>query len=276
MSIASVLVIYFTTGCVAGYLAGLFGIGGGIVIVPVLTIMFHEFGFPSQTTVQLSVGTSMAVVALTAIVSARVHHKNGNVDWARVKFLMPCVVIGVLIGALIGASVSRFVLLMSVITFEIAVAVQFLYQAFYTREDVPLKPEQRSLPAVPMLGYSSILGGDSRIVGIAGGSLFVPFLTYCGVGLRTSIGTAAALGVPAGLVATAVYLAVGLTAIQGLPAYSVGYVYMPAFAGCVVGSLLTTKYGAELGKKMSVRQLKIAFAIVLLLAATKMIAGLGQ
>jgi uncharacterized membrane protein YfcA len=115
-----------------------------------------------------------------------------------------------------------------------------------------------------------VLGAVSSIVGIAGGTLFVPFLNLCGVGMRRAIGTAAALGVPIGLVAAIVYLTAGIAAGKGLPPYSAGYIYLPAFAGCSLGGIWTSRHGANIGKRLNVRGLKLAFALVLLVAAVKM------
>ena len=122
-----------------------------------------------------------------------------------------------------------------------------------------------------MKAISGLLGAISSVVGIGGGTLFVPFLNYCGVGLRRSIGTAAALGIPVGVVATAVYVTLGSRHAATLPPYSLGYIYLPALAGCALGSLWTTIHGANLAKRMKVRELKIAFAAILLVAAAKMI-----
>ena len=128
MSFAASFLVYVVTGCAAGYLAGLFGVGGGIIVVPVLTVLFQQMGFASDINVQLSIGTSMAVVAITALSSTRTHNRNGNVDWSRVRTILPAVLAGVVTGAVVGASVSRRVLMASVVTFELVVALQFLYQ----------------------------------------------------------------------------------------------------------------------------------------------------
>lgn len=274
MPLVSNACIYLITGCAAGYLAGLFGVGGGIVIVPVLVFLFEEMAFPHDLIMQIAIGTSMATVAVTAIVSARTHHANGNVDWMRVYSVLPAVIIGVIVGALVCSHVSRKALMLSVIAFELGVAVLFLSEVFFSKEKTVEEQERSRLSIPPFLGISVILGAVSSIVGIAGGTLFVPFLKYCGMTIRRAIGTAAAIGVPVGIVAAGVYLITGLTAGKTLPSYSMGYVYLPAFAGCTLGSFWTTKHGADLSKKMDTRNLKCAFAAVLFLAAGKMILGM--
>jgi uncharacterized protein len=270
MSVATSLSIYLVTGCAAGYLAGLFGVGGGIIIVPVLTFLFEGMKLPRELYAQLAVGTSMATVTVTAVFSARTHHRNGNVDWRRVKALLPVVVLGVVAGAIIGASVSRRVLMASVLAFEIGVAALFLYETTLGRGRSGLERDRPVASGPALLGVAALLGAISSIVGIAGGTLFVPFLDLCGMGLRRAIGTAAALGVPVGLAAATVYLVAGLTSGKPLPPYSAGYIYLPAFAGCIAGGIFTSRHGANLGKRLDVRGLKIAFALVLLVAATKM------
>jgi uncharacterized membrane protein YfcA len=270
MNVLVNLLVYLGTGCAAGYLAGLFGVGGGIIIVPVLTFVFEAMGFPRELYMQLTIGTSMATVTVTAVMSAHTHHRNGNVDWRRVRFLLPMVLAGVIAGALVGASISRRALMMSVLAFELGVAGLFLYQTTLAKaKKAPEVERPLRLSAAPLLGVSAVLGAISSVVGIAGGTLFVPFLNFAGMGMRRAIGTAAALGIPVGLAAATVYLATGLAAGKPLPPYCAGYVYLPAFCGCVVGGLWTTRHGATLAKKMNVRGLKLAFALVLLAAASK-------
>ena len=269
MLLLATLGAYILTGCAAGYLAGLFGVGGGIVIVPVLVFMFEWMGLPRSLIMQMSVGTSMAAVTVTAVWSARTHHNNGNVDWGRVRRFMPLVLVGATTGALIGARVSRNVLASSVVAFELVVAGWFLDEARETSPGQESVPDRRRLRGFPLGVLTVLFGVVSSMVGIAGGTLFVPLFNFTGMGLRRAIGTAAALGIPLGLVSATVYLVKGMSA-QDLPPYSAGYVYLPAFVGCVVGSLSTTKNGAELAKRMNVRSLKRAFAWVLLVTAAKM------
>ena len=268
MSLSLILIIYLATGCIAGALAGLFGVGGGIVIVPVLIVLFSTLGFAPSILPKLAVGTSMAVVALTSVLSARTHGRNGHVDPTIVRRLLPFVIVGVVIGSAIGTSVPRNVLLIAVMAFEILVAIQFLIDVTRT-SPTPIVKERpiASTTGSAVLGNAVLLGGISSIVGIAGGSLFVPFLTFRGLKLRTAIGTAATLGIPVGFVAALIYYVVGANGHDPLPRYSAGYIYVPAFAGCLIGSLFTVKAGALLGKRLDVRKLKAAFAIVLLIAA---------
>ena len=217
----------------------------------------------------------MAIVTITAVFSARTHHRNGNVDWRKARALLPVVVLGVIGGALVGASVPRRVLVGCVLAFEVGVAGLFLYETTLGRtrrgDD---RPPTSAPTAGGSLGLAGLLGAVSSIVGIAGGTLFVPFLNLGGMGMRRAIGTAAALGVPIGLAAATVYVTTGLASGKALPPHAIGYVFLPAFAGCSLGGIWTSRHGANIGKRLDVRGLKMAFAFVLLVAATKMALGL--
>ncbi len=263
--------IYLITGCAAGYLAGLFGVGGGIIIVPILVILFKASGIPPTILMPLAIGTSMAVVSVTSLMGASAHHANGNVDWTNAKQLLPVVLLGVVAGALLGSYIPRAFLAGCVIAFEVGVAALFLSQAVRKsgHEDGP--STNIAMPPARMLAMSSILGLVSSVVGIAGGTLFVPFLSFCGIGLRKAIGTATAIGAPLSLVAAFVYVMTGSLGSKSLPPYSLGYVYLPAFLGCVIGGIWTTRHGAMLGLKLRLRMLKVAFALILLGAAGKML-----
>ena len=263
--------IYLITGCAAGYLAGLFGVGGGIIIVPILAILFKASGIPPTILMPLAIGTSMAVVSVTSLMGARAHHANGNVDWTNAKQLLPVVLLGVVAGALLGSYIPRAFLAGCVIAFEVGVAALFLSQAVRKIGHEEGPSTNIAMPPARMLAMSSILGLVSSVVGIAGGTLFVPFLSFCGIGLRKAIGTATAIGAPLSLVAAFVYVMTGSLGSKSLPPYSLGYVYLPAFLGCVIGGIWTTRHGAMLGLKLRLRMLKVAFALILLGAAGKML-----
>lgn len=270
------LLVYLTVGALAGYLAGLFGVGGGIIIVPVLTTLFRAMGIPPEVIMPLTIGTSMAVVSVTSAFSARTHGSNGNVDWPLARLLAPAVLVGVVAGALLAAAIPRGALVGCVVAFELLVAAMFLLQVWHPdgHGEAPAGPDgavPKRWPAAPMLAASLPLGLVSSIVGIAGGTLFVPFLTFSGTPMRRAIGTAAALGVPISVAAAAIYVATGLAGQRPLPPGALGFVYLPAFIGCVAGGMWTTKHGVTLAKRMNLRWLKLAFALVLLAAAGKML-----
>jgi uncharacterized membrane protein YfcA len=262
-------IIYILTGCAAGYLAGLFGVGGGIIIVPVLAFLFKSTGVAQDVLMPLAIGTSMSVVSVTSLLSARAHYANGNVDWKSAGQLLPAVLIGVVAGSILGSHAPKNMLSGLVITFEVGVSLMYLTQVMRNHQEHALV--DRQWPKSRLLFISALLGSVSSVVGIAGGTLFVPFLNFCGINLRKSIGTATALGAPLGLLAAIVYMLMGAMGHKHLPTYSFGFIYFPAFLGCVFGGIWTTKQGAKLGMKLDIRILKFAFALILLTAAGKML-----
>ncbi len=263
------LLVYVLTGCAAGYLAGLFGVGGGIIIVPVLVMLFKASGISQEVFMPLAIGTSMSVVSVTSLMGARAHHANGNVDWGNAKALLPAILAGVMAGSLLGAHAPRSVLGGLVVAFELCMSLMFITQV--ARSGQEDGSGNREWPRSWMLVVSALLGSVSSVVGIAGGTLFVPFLNFLGVNLRKAIGTATAMGAPLSLVAAFVYMLAGSVGHKPLPPYSIGFIYLPAFLGCVVGGIWTTKHGAALGLRLNLRMLKLAFALILLIAAGKML-----
>lgn len=237
--------------------------------MPILAILFKATGISPEVLMPLAIGTSMAIVSVTSVMGARAHDANGNVDWGNAKLLLPAVMLGVVAGALLGSRASRGILAGCVVTFELGVALLFLVQVMHSRHEE--SPRMRELPRSRMLLISAVLGSVSSVVGIAGGTLFVPFLNFSGVGLRKAIGTATAMGAPLSLVAAFVYMLTGSMGNRPLPPYSIGFIYFPAFLGCVVGGIWTAKHGAKLGLKLNLRMLKLAFALILLGAAVKML-----
>lgn len=271
MTVLFHLLVYLVTGSIAGYLAGLFGVGGGIIIVPVLVILFKATGISPAVIMPLAIGTSMAVVSVTSLLGAHAHYSNANVDWTTAKLLLPVVLFGVVIGALLGSYIARDVLVWCVIAFELSVATMFVIQVLHREGHGEGAVPKKALPHTAMLAISGTLGLVSSVVGIAGGTLFVPFLGFCGVGMRKAIGTATTLGAPLSLVAACVYLLTGLLGNKQLPSYSMGFIYLPAFLGCVAGGIWTARHGASLGLKLNLRWLKLAFALILFGAAGKML-----
>ncbi|HRP97103.1 MAG TPA: sulfite exporter TauE/SafE family protein [Rhodocyclaceae bacterium] len=257
------LILYVATGAVIGVIAGLMGIGGGIVVVPVLTLIFTTLHFPHEHLLHLALGTSLATILFTSVSSVRAHHVRGAVNWDVVKQLTPGVLIGTLAGTWVAAQLTTPMLKSIFIVFAYYVAVQMLL-------NVKPKPT-RQLPASGgLLVAGHAVGGFSSLVGIGGGTVLVPLMTMCNVAMHTAVGTAAAVGFPIALAGTAGYIANGFVA-GGLPEYSFGYVYLPAFVGIAVTSMLTAPLGARLAHALPVAQLKKVFAVVLVLVATRML-----
>ncbi len=260
------LALYLLVGAIAGILAGLLGVGGGLVIVPMLNFAFALQAIPGDYMQHLALGTSMASIMFTSISSFRAHHKRGAVLWNVVWRITPGIITGTLIGTWVVAQLSTGFLKGFFVCFLYWVAAQMLLN---------LKPKpSRELPGtMGMFGMGNVIGGVSSLVGIGGGTLSVPFMAWCNVAMHTAIGTSAAIGFPIAVSGTVGYIVNGL-ATQGLPANTFGFVYLPALVGIVCASVLTAPLGARLAHSLPVTKLKRIFAVLLIAMATKMLIGL--
>lgn len=258
--------LYLATGLFAGFLAGLLGVGGGLVIVPVLALIFAAQQFPAAHVMHLALGTSLASILFTSLSSLRAHHAHSAVNWPVVRGISPGIVFGALMGTLVAAQLSTHFLKVFFIVFIYYVAAQMLLN---------IKPRpSRQLPgAVGLFAAGGVIGGVSSLVGIGGGTLSVPFMTWCNVKLHQAIGTSAAIGFPIAAAGALGFVFNGLMA-QGLPQYSWGYVYLPALAGLVLASVLTAPFGAKLAHRLPVAKLKKIFAALLLVLGTRMLISL--
>lgn len=258
--------LYLALGGLAGVLAGLLGVGGGVVIVPILTFLFTAQQMPAPFILHLALGTSLASIVFTSISSLRAHHDKGAVDWQVFRRVTPGILLGTLLGSWLAAHLSTRFLKAFFVFFLYYVAAQML---------VGMKPRpSRQLPgAQGMFGIGSLIGGVSSLVGIGGGSMSVPFLVWCNVSLRNAIGTSAAIGFPIALAGAVGYVANGLT-IANLPAHSLGFVYLPALLGIALASMLTAPFGARLAHSLPVAHIKKVFALLLMVMGTKMLMGM--
>jgi uncharacterized membrane protein YfcA len=258
--------LYLATGIFAGFLAGLLGVGGGLVIVPVLAFIFAAQGFPAAQVMHLALGTSLASIMFTSISSLRAHHAHGAVNWLVVRGITPGIVAGTLLGTVLAAQLSSNFLKGFFVLFVYYVAAQMLLN---------IKPRpSRQLPGWGgMFGAGGVIGGISSLVGIGGGTLSVPFMTWCNVKMHQAIGTSAAIGFPIAAAGAVGYVLNGLGA-NGLPEYSLGFIYLPALAGLVLASVLTAPLGARLAHRLPVPQLKKVFAALLIVLGTRMLVSL--
>ncbi len=260
------LLSYLTLGAFAGLLAGLLGVGGGLIIVPALTFLYAAQGVPSAIIQHLALGTSLASIMFTSASSLRAHHDRGSVDWQIFRRISPGIVAGTFFGSWVAARLSSPFLKGFFVVFLYFVALQMLLNA----RPAP----HRQLPGKPgMAGVGSLIGGISSLVGIGGGSMSVPFMVWCNVSMRNAIGTSAAIGFPIALAGTAGYVVNGLGA-SNLPAASLGFVYLPPLVGISIASILTAPLGARLAHSLPVTRLRKAFAVLLIIMGTRMLAGL--
>lgn len=255
---------YIALGLFSGFFAGMLGIGGGLVMVPTLALMFAaQAAFPSTEVLHLALGTSMAAILFTSLASLREHHRHGAVLWQIVGQITPGILAGTLLGTLFAARVPARPLALFFTVFVCLVAVQMILN---------LKPKpSRELPgAGGVFAVGTGIGAISSLVAIGGGSLTVPFLTWCNVRVQHAIGTSAAVGFPLALGGSLGYIFNGWEH-TGLPPGSLGYVYLPALLWLVPSSMLIAPFGARLAHRLPVATLKRLFAGVLILLAGKML-----
>jgi uncharacterized membrane protein YfcA len=257
---------YIALGAFAGVLAGLLGVGGGIVIVPVLTLLFTAQHLPDNHIIHLAIGTSLASIIFTSLASFRAHHFRGAVNWEVFRSISPGVITGTLTGSWIAAKLPAHYLKGFFILFLYYVALQIFLN---------VRPSaKRQLPGGKgMFGAGSLIGGISSLVGIGGGVMSVPFLIWCNIELRCAIGTSAAIGFPIALAGGVGYALNGL-AMETLPSWSLGFVYLPALAAISLASVSTAPLGVRLAHTLPVAHLRKFFALFIILMATKMLMGL--
>jgi uncharacterized membrane protein YfcA len=254
---------YLALGAITGFLAGLFGVGGGLVLVPVLLLLFDAQGFPSPHLLHLALGTSMATILFTSLSSMRKHHQLGAVNWLVVRNITPGILIGTGLGALFATSVSPYFLGIFFALFVYFAAAQIL---------LDVRPHaSRQLPGIAGMSLAgSAIGWVSSMVSIGGGTMVVPFLVWCNVALKNAIGTAAAVGFPIAVGGTAGYVLAGLD-MTDLPAAHLGYVYLPALFWVALASVVTAPFGARAAHRMQVALLRKAFAVLLIVLATRLL-----
>ncbi|MTW10892.1 TSUP family transporter [Pseudoduganella eburnea] len=251
----SLVAVLLLMGAGGGYAAGLLGIGGGMVLVPFITMIFTANGFPPQLVVHMAIATSLATIMFTSLSSVRAHHKHGAVQWRIVALLAPGIVIGSWIGPWIGKQMNTSALSLLFAAFVAFSAAQML------RNKRPAAG--RELPgAAGMFAAGGVIGTVAGLVGAGGGFISVPFMAWCNVRIHQAVATSAALGFPIALSGTLSNIYYGW-AEPGLPAYSLGFVYLPALAVIVAASVMMAPFGARTAHKMDVASLKRAFAAVL-------------
>lgn len=259
------LLLYLVLGAFAGVMAGLLGVGGGLIIVPALVWIFRGQGMNDAIIMHLAIGTSLATIVVTSISSVRAHHRRGAVLWPVFWQLTPGIVVGAWLGAAVADALSSLALQKVFALFVLAMSAQMGFGA---------KPApHRNLPeTIGMIAVGGIIGTVSAIVGIGGGSLTVPFLTWCNVSIRQAVATSAACGLPIALAGSIGFVITGLNTAN-LPAWSLGYVYGPALVGIALVSMLSAPLGARLAHTLPTEMLKKVFAVFLALIGIKMLLG---
>lgn len=259
------IISFVLLGSVVGFLAGLLGIGGGLVMVPVLTSLFVWQGFPVENVVHLALGTSMASIVVTSISSMRAHHKKGGVLWSVVKQIAPGIVVGAFIATFVAAKLSAVFLA----TFFACFLVYASAQMFLNKKPKP----SRALPGAKGLFVAgNVIGSISALVSIGGGTLTVPFLSWHNVDVKKAIGTSAAIGLPISVAGTIGYLVNGWS-VDIAGDFVFGYINVPAVILISIMSFMMAPVGAHVAHKLPVSVLKKVFAVLLLGLAVKMISS---
>jgi len=260
-----IFIAYCLLGAFVGTAAGLLGVGGGLIIVPVLIALWHSGGFEGTYLVQMAIGTSLATIVMTSISSVRAHHQRGGVQWQVFWRLTPGILLGVWLGALFATHLPGNILRNIFGVFEILVAAQM---AFGVRP-----APHRELPALSGMSVAgTTIGTVSAMVGIGGGAMTVPFLTWCNVPIHRAVGTSAACGMPIALGGTISYVFLGWNN-PALPHWSAGFIYGPALAGIVATSVLFAPRGASLAHRLPALVLRRFFAAFLTILGVWMLAS---
>lgn len=259
------LTLYLVLGAFAGLAAGLFGIGGGLLIVPVLVFSFELQGESAEVLTHMAVATSLATICFTSVSSIRAHQKRGAVAWP----LFKPIAVGILFGALIGVNTAvmlpGYLLQIALGVFVILIAAQMALNL-----QPPQGPDAPGKKELVLSG--GVIGWASSIFGIGGGTLTVPYLSWRRQEMRVAVATSAACGLPIALVGSLTNIWVGWDHPE-LPAWSLGYVYFPAFAGIIISSTPFAKLGARLAHSLPQAVLKKCFAVFLLLVGLRFLSS---
>ena len=250
-------------GGISGYLAGLLGIGGGMILVPFMILVFNHLGFNQEVIVHMAIATGMATILFTTTSAIWAHHKHGSIDWNLVASLSP----GMIVGGLIGGSELFEALKTSWLSlffamFIVHTSIQMLMNK---------KPTAgRDLPGpIGLFSFGAFAGALASLVGAGGAFITVPFMLWCNVKPHNAMATSSGLGLPIAAAATVGYM-YGSWGNPNLPSGSLGFVYLPAVACIVSVSIFTAPLGAKMARKLNVTQLKRIFGVILLMLAAFM------
>ncbi|CAM4182749.1 sulfite exporter TauE/SafE family protein [Psychrobacter arenosus] len=264
------LIIFLIIGALAGFAAGLFGVGGGTIIVPLLYIVFSQMGYSADTIMHLALGTSLATIIVTSISSLMAHNKNGAVIWPVFKNLAP----GMALGCFFGAGIAGW---LSGVHLQIIVGLFLLWVAFKmfkggkkqtaASAGTNINDANTALPSRPkQLAAGAGIGIASAIFGIGGGSITVPYLTRYGVVMQKAVGTSAACGLPIAIAGALGFMIFGIQQDVDVP-NTIGFVHIYAFLGIGSMSFFTAKLGAKVAHMLSPELLKKCFAVLLFVVA---------
>lgn len=259
------ILVLITVGAAAGTLAGLLGIGGGIIIVPVLALIFDSQGIHADVLMHVSIGTSLATIAVTSISSIRTHHQHKAIDWQVFRRITPGILVGGLLGAAIAKLISGQDLRLIFGVFMLLVAAQMIFGN-------SSRPHRQLPASLGMFLSGTAIGSMSSLMGIGGGSMSVPFLTWCNMAIRQAVATSAAIGFPIAIAGVTGFIVTGW-GVENRPVWSLGFVNIPAFLSIIAASTLFAPLGAKITHRISQQWLKKFFGYFLLLLSIKILYG---
>lgn len=260
MFIEHIVILYLITGALAGLLAGLLGIGGGIIAVPMLTFIFKYQHFSPDTLMHIAVGTSLAIMIFTSMSSAYAYQKKHLILWPLFYKFIPGLLLGTISGTFIAKYMTNEHLTIAFAIFIVVIAIHLLTEK--------LVKAKQDLPKAPILFiFAFIIGSFSGFFGIGGGSMMVPFFVYCNIEIHKATGTSSLCGLPVAIVGTVTAMVTGWGSVEGIT----GYVYWPAALLVAITSLIAAPIGARVAIKLPSNVLKKVFAVMLILTAISLL-----
>lgn len=257
--------LYISVGVISGFIAGLLGVGGGIVIVPALLFTFSFLQFPPDFIMHMAIATSLACIIPTAISSARTHHHHKAILWPVMHFFIPMIVIGAIIGAFLASKLDGDFLKRIFAFFTFLVSLQMIFRITPHKSTSKLGPAKLTTSGVLIAVISSLLG-------IGGGTLIVPLLVWNGVDIKKAVGTSALCGIPIAIAGSVSYVITGMSEAY-MPAGSFGFIYLPALLGILPTSIIFAQIGARMTHRVSINWLRLIFAFFLLSISLHMFLG---
>ncbi|MDF7670182.1 sulfite exporter TauE/SafE family protein [Orbaceae bacterium ESL0721] len=259
--------LFLCIGIGSGLLAGMFGIGGGTLIMPALIFTLDHFGLGGKWLPHIAIASSLATIIGTSISATWNHNKNHNVDWGILKRMVVGCIIGTFGGSYLAIYIPGDILKIIFALFLIYTGLKFIFKTARVEQQ---PKEVRSLPSAIYLFVGAFIGLFAALVGVGGGILVVPFLSQCGINMRKAIGTSAAFTLPVALGGTIGYIIAGWNN-PDLPPYSFGFIYLPAVIAIMLASIPVAKIGVQLAQKLPLERLIKLFGLFLLLIAFKLI-----
>ena len=257
------ILLYFLLGTFSGVLAGLFGIGGGIIIIPTFFYVFSFLGFADEILSHMVLGSSLGVIVFSSLSSTFSHNSKGAVNWELIKVVAPSIIIGSGLGGITAGLLESNVLQGLVALFLVVASIQLIFE-------FPPPPQNPRTNLVGPVIAGGGIGWLSGVFGIGGGIFSVPYFYHRGLKMMNAIGTSAACGIPIALAGSISYIVIGYDNIN-LPNNSIGFIYLPATIIVGLTSSLTAKFGVNIAHRMKQKKLRIGFAFLVMIMALNLL-----